>query len=160
MKHSCWIFCAVAVLIVGFGGLELLAQAADPLIGTWELNVAKSTSSPGPPPKSSTRTFVQDGNGYKYTNRGIDADGKPYLVEYTAHFDGKDYPITGDSNADTISMKRIDRFTIEFTSKKAGKVSYTSKRVTSQDGKTSTVTAQGTDAQGKPFKNVLVFDKK
>ena len=48
MKQSSWIVCIIAVFIVGFAGLELLAQAPDPLIGTWELNVAKSKFKAGP----------------------------------------------------------------------------------------------------------------
>jgi hypothetical protein len=54
-----------------------LAQAGDPLIGTWVLNVAKSTYSPGPAPKSETRTYTATARGFTYSSKGIDADGKP-----------------------------------------------------------------------------------
>src|SRR5262245_26035510 len=39
-------------------GSRLAAQAADPILGTWVLNVARSTFSPGPAPRSETRTYV------------------------------------------------------------------------------------------------------
>jgi hypothetical protein len=160
MRHSCWIVCVVAVLIVGFVGLELLAQVADPLIGTWDLNVAKSKFNPGPALKSSIRTFEAIANGLKYSGKSVNADGTTLGTQWTAYFDGKDYPITGDPNTDTMAIKRIDKFTIEGTAKKAGKVTYRVRQIVSQDGKVSTLTVQGTDAQGKPYNNVLVFDKK
>ncbi len=56
-----------AVLTLGFPTASLSAQAADPASGTWELNLAKSKFSPGPPPKSLTRTFEATGADVKYT---------------------------------------------------------------------------------------------
>ncbi len=160
MKKSHWSICAAAVLVIGFAGLEGLAQAADPLVGTWDLNVAKSKFNPGPALKSSIRTFEAIANGLKYSGKSVHADGTTSGTQWTAYFDGKDYPITGDPNTDTMAIKRIDKFTIEGTAKKAGKVTYRVKQIVSQDGKVSTLTVQGTDAQGKPYTNVLVFDKK
>ncbi len=160
MKHSCWIVCAVAVLIVGFVGLELLAQAPDPLIGKWELNVAKSAFKIGPQYKSSAREFEAVPNGLKYSGKNINADGTVSGSHWTAYFDGKDYPVTGDPASDTILLKRIDRFNTEGTFKKAGAVISHVTRVVSKDGKVWTLTTEGTDAQGKPYSYVLVFDKK
>ena len=160
MKRSSWMICAVALLFVGFAGLELLAQAADPLVGTWELNLAKSKFMSATPVRSSTRTFVQDGDVIKYTNRGINADGKPYLVQFTGRYDGKDYPITGSLESDTIVLKRIDRFTTETVQKKAGKEVVHNRRVVSADGKSYTQTSRSTNAKGETVTNIMVFDKK
>ncbi len=44
-----------ALAILG-PAVTLKPQAADPLIGTWKLNLAKSKFSPGPAPKSVTAT--------------------------------------------------------------------------------------------------------
>jgi hypothetical protein len=160
MKHSCWIVCAVAALVIGFTGLELLAQAADPLVGTWELNIAKSKSMSGPPPKSDTRTWTQAGDGFKFTRRGIDANGKPLSGEYTAKFDGKDYPITGFPDSDTISMRRIDQFISESIQRKAGKVVWVNIRVLSADGKVWTLASVSRNEKGEAVTNIQVFDKK
>jgi hypothetical protein len=160
MKQSRWIVCAVAVLIVGFAGLELLAQAADPLVGTWELNAAKSKFMSATPVRSSVRTFVQDGDGYKYTNRGTDANGKATLVQYTAHYDGKDYPVTGSLESDAIVLKRIDRFTSESIQKKDGKEVVHNRRVVSGDGKSYTQTSRSINEKGETVTNIMVFDKK
>ena len=41
------------------------AQAPDPLVGTWKLDVAKSTYKPGPAPKSATVVIEAAGKGIK-----------------------------------------------------------------------------------------------
>jgi hypothetical protein len=148
-----------AVLTLGFRPMSLSAQGTDPAAGTWELNLAKSKFSPGPAPKSQTRTYEVTGADVKYTLKGIDADGKPTLVQYTAKYDGKDYPVTGSQDFDTISLKRVDAVTAQATLKKGGKMVQTATRVVSKDGKALTLTTIGTNAKGQPVNNVLVFDK-
>jgi hypothetical protein len=137
-----------------------LGQATDPASGTWELNVRKSTYSPGPAPKSQTRTYESSGDGVKYTAKGVDAEGKPLLIQYAAKFDGKDYPLTGNPDSDMISLKRIDSSTVESTQKRSGKVVITSTRTVSRDGKVLTVKSKGTNARGEAINNVAVFDKR
>jgi len=51
------------------------------VIGRWELNVAKSTFRPGPPPKSLTRVYETSGENVKYTDSKVDADGKAAISE-------------------------------------------------------------------------------
>jgi hypothetical protein len=148
-----------AVLALGVPLMSLSAQAADPAAGTWELNVAKSTFSPGPAPKSLTRTFEVNGADVKYSAKGVDAAGKPTLMEYTAKYDGKDYPVAGSPDFDTISLKQVDPATSVATLKKGGKLVQTTTRVVSKDGKTLTLTVKGKNAKGQAVNNVMVFDK-
>ena len=49
--------------------------------------------------------------------------------------------MTGNPTFDTISLKRIDTHTVEFTRKRAGKVVRTGTNVVSKDGKTRTQTS-------------------
>jgi hypothetical protein len=51
------------------------APAADPVIGNWQLNVAKSKFSPGPAPKSETRTYAARDQGITMTWKSVGADG-------------------------------------------------------------------------------------
>lgn len=155
------------VAVVGLGlvvaslmAVRTFAQGSDPVSGAWELNLSKSTFSPGPPPKNQTRIYEFSGERLRYTAKGIDADGKPILVQYAAAFDGKDYPITGNADSDTISLKRIDGSTVASTQKKAGKVVITSTRTLSADRKVLTVHTRGTNVRGQAIDNVLVFDKR
>jgi hypothetical protein len=135
------------------------AAAADQQSGTWKMNPAKSKYSPGPSPKSVTLKVDSDENNIKITADGTNADGSPTHVEYSAKFDGKDYPITGVPNADTVSVKRISATTIQSTSKKAGQVVMTVTSTVSKDGRTRTSTFKGKDPQGNDVNNVVVYDK-
>jgi hypothetical protein len=145
--------------VLGADIANLSAQASDPRIGTWKLNVAKSKYSPGPAPQSLTVNVEPSGQGEKVTTEFVNADGTRTTTEYTANFDGKDYPLTGSQIADTVSLKRSNARTTVRTDKKGGKVAQTLRRVVSKDGKTMTVTTKGTNAQGQAVNNVAVFEK-
>jgi hypothetical protein len=148
----------VAIVLLAYGS-PAFSQAADPVIGTWKLDVAKSKFSPGPAPKSLTVKFEAAGKGVKLTTDGVGADGQPTHTEYTADYDGKDYPLIGSPVADTVSLKRMDASTSQRTDKKGGKVVQTLTRKMSKDGKSFTVTVKGTNAQGQPVNDMLVFAK-
>ena len=140
-----------------FAGLTT-CFAANPTLGTWKLNEAKSKLAAGTP-KNQTVVYEAAGDKIKGTIDGVDAQGKPLHNEWTGKFDGKDYPVTGDSNSDTRSYKKIDDHTWAFTAKKGGKVTLTGRVVVSPDGKTRTVTVSGTDPQGKKVSSAVVYDK-
>jgi hypothetical protein len=155
----------VGIAAVLVAGLVVLASHSgfaqdDPLVGTWVLNVAKSKYTPGPPPKEQTTIFEAAGQGLKVTTKGTDSAGKPTMTTYTANYDGKDYPVTGNPDWDMVSLKRINANTVEFTRKRAGKVVQTATSVVSKDGKTRTITSTGVNAQGQKIHNVGVYDKK
>jgi hypothetical protein len=150
---------ALGVVLVVADIVSVSAQTTDPRMGTWKLNVAKSQFSPGPPPQSLLVKVEPSGQGEKVSTEGVNADGTRTATQYTANFDGKDYPLTGSPVADTVSLKRIDRRTTDRTDKKAGSVAQTLNRVVSQDGKTMTVTVKGKNAEGQEVNNTLVFEK-
>lgn len=135
------------------------AFAADNWVGNWKLDVAKSTYSPGPAPKSLTLKFEATPAGIKLTSDIVDAQGKATQGAYVSKFDGKDVPWAGNPDADTAVAKRINDNSYENTWKKGGKVTVTAKAVVSADGKTLTVTQTGTDAQGKTVNNVAVYNR-
>lgn len=139
---------------------EARAQAVDPVVGTWELNVAKSSFSPGPAPQSETRTYVAAGSDLQLTLKGVDSAGKPTSIQASYSLDGREHPIIGSPDADSQSLKRVDALTIEGTLKKDGKVVQTVRRSIAKDGKTMTITFKGQNAKGQTINNVMVFDKK
>jgi hypothetical protein len=134
------------------------ALAADPLAGTWELNVAKSKST-GTLPASQTRTYEVTGKQEKMVLKGVDAQGKPMAGEFTANRDSKDYPF-GQPGADMLSLTPVDATRTNFSLKNEGKVVGTGTRVISTDGKTMTLSSKRTDAAGKIQESTLVFDKR
>ena len=131
----------------------------DPLVGTWQLNLDKSTFDPGPGPKGQMRIYSHQGDTEKLTARGVGADGKPTLVQYTARYDGKDYAITGSTGGDLISLHRIDEYTTESTQKRGGKPVIVATRTVSRDGKMLTVLTKGTAPSGQTLNHRMVFDK-
>jgi hypothetical protein len=143
-------FCLVAT--------AAFAASSEAWMGTWKLNEAKSKMTAGAP-KNDTVTYEAAGDSIKVTLEGTAPDGKPSHVEWTGKFDGKDYASTGNPNEDTRSVKQINDHTLHVTSKKGEKVVLTAHVVVAADGKTRTVTVNGTDAQGKKYKSVAVYDK-
>jgi hypothetical protein len=148
----------ISVLLSIFAAMAL-AQTGGPSIGTWKLNLTESKYSPGPAPKSAVATYEPAEGGIKAVYDVIDADGKPIHGEFTAKFDGHEYPVTGDPSRDTISIKKIDDYHFTHIIKKDGKIMLTGKAVVSQDGKVRTITAIGTDAKGQKVNNTAVYDR-
>jgi hypothetical protein len=152
-----------------FGFLLLIAAFAvigcaqsDPVIGTWRLNVARSTFNPGPPPKNMTRTYEPAGAAVRVTVEGVNALGDPVNYAYTASYDGQDVPVSGmgvPGGADTIALTRTGAFGGQDTLKRAGSVVLNVTRVISRDGRELTFTSEGLDASGKPSANTVVYDK-
>lgn len=134
------------------------AFAADAVVGTWKLDLAKSKFS-GTAPKSSTRVYTENADGTNLDQKLVTADGKELSMHTTIKFDGKDHPMTGNPDGDSVSGKMIDSHTSDFEIKMNGKVVGTVHRVVSTDGKTLTVHNKGTHANGKAYDDTLVFDK-
>lgn len=153
------IVCSIAVLA------EPQGPGANPLVGTWKLNLAKSKYSPGPPPKSGTTKIEAVEGGIRLVNEGVNDQGQAVRSEYAVKFDGKDYPrkgtIAGKSNTiqDTAAIRKIDDHTYDLTYKLKGRILATARWDISRDGKTRTITFTGKDAQGRRVDNILVFEK-
>ena len=155
MKRGLLVLCTMAFCFAVNG-----AFAADVFSGNWKVNIAKSKYDPGPPPKGPNYSKLEaiDG-GLKFTNDGVNAEGKPTHSEWSGKFDGKDNPVKGDAARDTAALKKIDDHTFEITNKKGGNVVGVIRAVFSRDGKTRTQTGQGTNAQGVKTNNTVVYEK-
>jgi hypothetical protein len=140
-----------------FAGITCFA-ADDPQIGTWKLNEAKSKLTPDAG-KNTIVVYEAAGDQVKVVIDGIDKDGKPTHNEWTGKFDGKDYAVTGDPKSDMRSYKQIDSHTLQFAIKKDGKTTVTGRITVAADGKSRTVTANGTDAHGKKAHEKTAYDK-
>ena len=144
-----------AMIVIGTG----TALAADPAVGTWKLNLAKSTFSPGPAPKSQTRIYTESAQGMTVIVKTTAADGKDSTTNLTYKEDGKSYPASGSSDFDMVSISRVDALTIHSTQSKAGATTGNAVRSVSKDGKTLTFAQKGTHAGGAKFDDVSVYDK-
>jgi len=149
-------FSAVAALVVLTGG-GLLAQAANPLVGTWKLNPEKSKNTTF---KSGTTKVDAEGDALKFTVDLQGSDGKAWHWSFAAKLDGKDVPVTGESPyGESAALTRVDAHTTRVTVKHGGKATVTQTMVVSADGKTRTITTKGVDAKGQPMDSVSVYER-
>ena len=135
------------------------AAAANPIVGTWKLNVAKSTFPPGPGWRSQVRTYHATEGGASVSWTGVGASGDTMHVSYDYTYDGKDYPMVGSANYDTVNAVPVDARTVRSEEKRDGKVVGIAIRKVSADGKVLTITDEGTNRKGEKFSQVLVFDR-
>ena len=164
LRRSLTLGC-VLMMALGFT-IGLSAQTADPLSGTWKLNLARSKYSPAALAiKSSTSRFEVAQGGVRLVNDGVDAQGRATHIEYTVTFDGKDYPVKStiagrpNPDQDAVAWKKIDDHTYENTAMLKGKALTTTRVVISRDGKTRTNTVTGKNAQGQTVNNTVVYER-
>ena len=152
---------AFAIAAAGVFALPATAADSSPWVGTWTLDVAKSTFSPGPAPKSDVIVTTGAGGGKFHSDvTVVGADGKTLHTEATYAYDGKDYPVTGGPEGETVALQEDSKtHTLTLTIKVKGKVTTTATSVMGSDGKSFTSTGTGTTPDGKPVKNVSVFNK-
>jgi hypothetical protein len=141
------------------GWVHVAAQAGDAGLGTWKQDVATAKYSPDPPPKSQTVKYEVSGDSFKRTIDTVDAQGQSAHTEVIFKYDGKEYPVKGATPPQTLTFKRIDDRTTEIVSKVNGKVTQTTHRALSRDGKTANITQTGMNAQGQKINNTFVLTK-
>jgi hypothetical protein len=145
---------SVAVLFAAAAG----CFAANAHIGTWKLNEAKSKLAPGMG-KNTTVTYAEQKGKIKVTVEGVDKDGKPTHSVWVGMFDGKAYPAKGNMPYNAMAYRVVNDRTNDITAMKDGKVMWTGKITVAADGKSRTVTVNGTDAAGKKFSGKAVYDR-
>jgi len=162
-------------LILVAGGL----YAVDPWEGTWKLNESKSRLTRGT--GKDTKIVYNSGlipDKVTVTTDGVDGDGTPVHSEWKGRFDGKDYKVTGDPDADMRSYTKMSERTLSMIAKKGGEVVAYGLIVVSADGKSQDVRLTSSDAvmsvykekekekakekeekEEKEFRNRAVYDK-
>ena len=132
--------------------------AASPHMGTWKLNEAKSKLAPGMG-KNHTVVYAEQKDKIKVTVDGVDKDGKPTHGVWVGKWDGKAYPEKGNLAWNSAAYKIVNDRTNDITTMKDGKMVWSGKIEVAADGKSRTVTINGTGADGKKFKSKAVYDK-
>ena len=140
---------------------NVIAKLTDNSIGTWKLNLAKSKRTP-PSANSPTSLIMVN----ELADEGLNSTVTVQLKDGTAiHFggplryDSKEYPLAG-APWDVYSFTAIDAHTCTFEDKKTGgKFHVLGRQVISDDGKTMTITSEGTDADGTPVAALQVYEK-
>jgi hypothetical protein len=132
--------------------------AADPFLGTWKLDPAKSKYTAGSAPKDVTLVVEEQADNYQVTATGTYADGSPISVKYTIPKGGGTGTVQ-DGPFDAVTSKRVSARVRENTYTKNGKETMSRRVVVSRDGKALRNTVKGTGPQGTPVAGVDVFNK-
>jgi hypothetical protein len=141
------------MLILAVFGLVSLAWAADPFVGTWKMNSAKSKFT-----NMTLKSYVITQDDSKVVQDMVDADGKAIHRTWVAEYDGKEYPVTAP-DADAISLKKPNANTIEYVVKNNKKKVWSGRALLSKDGKTYTDTGGGKDAKGQAYTYSIFMEK-
>ena len=151
MKSLTAVF-AATVVVLGLAGTAS-AQIME-MNGTWKLSTERTL---GPAPKEETLVYKIKRGEQAYTMDSIEADGRKGHNEWAAPYDGNDHPAAGGrGGTNTVSLRKLDKFTELVTNKRDGKVTSTYTRVLVDEGKT--IMSVGRDANNKVIW-VRVFEK-
>ena len=134
-----------------------IGAAAEPAVGTWKLNIAKSKLRNTP--RNQVMTITQAGNERTLEIHTVAADGKETHNKATSIFDGQEHPYTGTNGRYDSYIARGSGYTSVIEYKKAGKLVATIKSTYSKNGKTRTALAKGVDENGKDYNTVSVYDR-
>ena len=144
-------------LLLIFATAALSAQAANAAApdaklwnGTWHLNAAASKWRASGKEASETRSYDYSGGKLSMKSSSKDAAGKGMNFTYSAGCDGKVSPMTGNPNADSISLTCVSGREIKATSRLHGKVTVQSTATVSADGKHLTLKRTYVGQKGAP----------
>ena len=132
--------------------------AADPFVGTWKVNPAKSKFKTGAAPKEQTVTISESGGDLDIAVKGTAADGTSISTHYTIPASGGTGKVI-ESPYEAVSGKRMSANERETSYSKSGKVVYTTHAKLAKDGKTLTVQSKGTNPAGQMVDGTLTYDK-
>ena len=139
-------------------GFAAVLCAADPYVGTWKMNLAKTKYKTGTAPKEQTITITETGSDTSVAVAGTAADGSKIALSYTIPTAGGPGKI--DSSAyDGVSSKLIAPNEREVMYKKGGKTVYTAHSKVSADGNSLSVHSKGANSLGQTMEATSVYDK-
>ncbi len=148
---------AALALALSFAGATA-CFAANAHVGTWKANQAKSKFAPGMG-TTSTVVYAEKKDQLQVTVDGKDKDGKATHGVWMGKADGKMYKVKGNLAWDAMAYKMVNDHTYDMTATMGGKPAWSGQSTVSADGKSRTLNMSGTGADGKKFKNKVVYDK-
>lgn len=151
------------MLLLSVFAFPSILFAADPIIGTWKLNVSKSKyPSNEKPPREVTETYREiDGGRIELTYEGIEDDGTKFLFKATWPVEGGlANIIEGQANPKRSYVETLlEPGNWYVTVLDDGKQTGVMHKIFSRDGKIMTQTSTSVDEEGKKVNIVRVYEK-
>jgi hypothetical protein len=130
----------------------------NPFVGKWKANLSKSERDPNHQFQSLALRFEISDDAILLTFTGIDMSGKEVSDMRKLHPDGNERPVA-EAHGIVEASRWVGSHTLESVAKKDGTVIGAGRYEVSSDGKTLTSKVKGTDAKGRQFEQVIVFDR-
>jgi len=152
----------LVALFFSFATSFLVAQAENPFIGTWDINLAESNFGSIEPPLNMSRSYTDLGDGsYAYQVATVNQDGSLSLTAAIYTYSGAEYPIVSFDELPEpamISYRKINDVTVEYTVRVGGEVSQIGSKFISPNYQRLTISIQypNSDQQNR----VLVFNRR
>lgn len=147
------------VIILAIPCFGLAQQNQDAGLGSWKLNVAKSTFKPGPAPRSETRTYALTADGEQMSSHTVTASGRAQDITTTSKPDGNSYPLSGNPEIDAVRVRRVSSRQTNVDELRGGEVVGHFNRTVSEDGKTLRVTVTTRLRSGATEHELRVYDR-
>jgi hypothetical protein len=149
---------AFVVLVAALAYPAVSSAQNEPFLGTWELNLAKSSITRGAPPRIETVVNISEPGGFRSMLAVVNERATSVEIHHY-NFDGGFHQTEG-SDPRELSFKRIDRNRIEQETRRNGQITVTRRIAISSDGRTMTFTASGTTGGGQKYTNdTRVYEK-
>jgi len=147
---------AVLMLIA----VPITASAADPFVGKYKLNTAKSATTGGQTPPDTTLTVSEEGGNLLFATSAKAADGSLIPSDVlTVPKAGGTVQAPKGASYDSTKVSRRDANTIDVVAMQNGKERTKVKFALSRDGKTLTRSFTSTNAQGQPVNGTSVLER-
>lgn len=128
-----------AVLAVAILAPAAAQAGSDPFIGTWKLDLARSSFTPGPPPKAKTLVFSATAGGVLIDETEVEPDGQVLTFKIPYARDGRPTPQNASPAYDMLSVTQPDAFTADWKVMRKGEVIGYARATVSRDGQTLTM---------------------
>jgi len=124
--------------------------------GTWQLNPAKSKFSSAAP-QWERRTITISNNRMAVRSRGATASGKSIHFNYSVAMDGRFYPLVGNPDGDSISMRLASPARVDIEVRRHGRPSASA--TTEVSANRLTMRRHRLELSGSASDDILVYDR-
>jgi hypothetical protein len=140
-------------------GFAATLCAADPSVGTWNMNINKTVFKNGTSPFRQSVFITETGSNLNVKVAGTAVNGRKIAVSYTIPAAGGTGKMVQSSEYDGVSAKRIGPNELDISYMKGGKAIYTAHTTVSTDGNTLSVATQGVNPLGDTVEGTIVYNK-